>query len=127
MKKMYPGIAAALCCLMLAAYAQAQSGAFSQNTLASGFKQALSIGTEKAVQTVSQQDGYFGNQAIKILLPDSMQKVADVLGKLGMQKQVDDFFKDFDQEPAKKSPQQDHQMESMEMEKKPEVHDMKNM
>ena len=63
------------------AYAQAQSGAPSESMLVSGFKQALSIGTEKAVQTVSKPDGYFGNQAIKILLPDSMQKVADTLGK----------------------------------------------
>ena len=92
MKKMYSGIVMAFCCLMFLASAQAQSGAPSQNMLVSGFKQALSIGTEKAVQTVSKPDGYFGNQAIKILLPDSMQKVADVLGKLGMQKQVDDFI-----------------------------------
>ena len=92
MRTMYSGIALVTGCLMLSVYAKAQSKAPSQNMLVSVFKQALSIGTEKAVQTFSQQDGYFGNQAIKILLPDSMQKVADVLGKLGMQKQVDDLI-----------------------------------
>ena len=104
MKKMYSGIALTLCCLMLSVYAQAQSGAPSENMLVSGFKQALSIGTEKAVQTVSQPDGYFGNQAIKILLPDSMQKVADILGKLGMQKQVDDFIVSMNRAAEKAAP-----------------------
>ena len=105
MRTMYAGIALAVCCLMLTVYAQAQSGAPSQNMLVSGFKQALSIGTEKAVQTVSKPDGYFGNQAIKILLPDSMQKVADVLGKLGMQKQVDDFIVSMNRAAEKAAPQ----------------------
>lgn len=105
MRTMYSGIALAVCCLMLSVYAQAQSGEPSQNMLISGFKQALSIGTEKAVQTVSQPDGYFGNQAIKILLPDSMQKVADVLGKLGMQKQVDDLIVSMNRAAEKAAPQ----------------------
>jgi len=52
---------AAVCLLAFCAYAQAQTGAPSESTLAAGFKQALSIGTEKAVQAVSKQDGYFGN------------------------------------------------------------------
>ena len=105
MKKIYPGIVLVFCCLMFAVYAQAQSGVPSQNILVSGFKQALSIGTEKAVQTVSQPDGYFNNQAIKILLPDSMQKVADILGKLGMQKQVDDFIVSMNRAAEKAAPQ----------------------
>ena len=41
---------------------------------------------------VSKLNGYFGNQAIKILLPDKIQKAADLLGKLGYQKQVDEFI-----------------------------------
>jgi len=105
MKKIYSGIVLVFCCLMFAVYVQAQSGAPSQNMLVSGFKQALSIGTEKAVQTVSKTDGYFGNQAIKILLPDSMQKVADILGKLGMQKQVDDFIVSMNRAAEKAAPQ----------------------
>ena len=54
-------------------------------------KEALSIGTGNAVVSTSKLDGYFANQAIKILLPDKIQKVADVLRKVGYQKQVDDF------------------------------------
>jgi RNA binding exosome subunit len=59
--------------------------------IASGLKEALSIGTKKAVNNVSQVNGYFGNQAIKILMPEKIQKVADVLRKVGYQKEVDDF------------------------------------
>jgi hypothetical protein len=32
------------------------------------------------------------HQAIKILLPDKIQKAADLLGKLGYQKQVGEFI-----------------------------------
>ena len=55
-------------------------------------KEALSIGTENAVKAVSKTDGYFGNQMVKILLPDKLQKVADVVAKLGYQKQVDSLI-----------------------------------
>ncbi|MDD5010451.1 MAG: DUF4197 domain-containing protein [Syntrophorhabdaceae bacterium] len=61
-------------------------------TTASGLKEALSIGTGNAVTAVSKSDGYFMNQLIKILLPKNIQTAADVLGKLGYQKQVDDFI-----------------------------------
>jgi len=61
-------------------------------TTASGLKEALSIGTGNAVTSVSKSDGYFMNQLIKILLPKNIQTAADVLGKLGYQKQVDDFI-----------------------------------
>lgn len=61
-------------------------------TTSSGLKEALSIGTGNAVTSGSRLDGYFANQAIKILLPDNIQKVAEVLRKIGYQKQVDDFI-----------------------------------
>ena len=60
-------------------------------TTASGLKEALSIGSGNAVTSVSRSDGYFTNQAIKILFPDKIQTVAEVLKKVGYQKQVDDF------------------------------------
>ena len=50
-----------------------------------GLKEALSIGTGNAVTSTSKTNGYFGNQAIKILMPDKIQKVAGVLGKVGYQ------------------------------------------
>jgi len=63
-----------------------------QKTTVSGLKEALAIGTENAVKAVSKTNGYFGNQMVKILLPDKIQKVADVVAKMGFQEQVDSFI-----------------------------------
>jgi len=91
MRKFYVGVVlfafSLLCCAQLSIY----SPAVPDSTLIAGLRQALSIGTEKAVQSAARPDGYFGNQAIKILLPEGMQKTADVLGRLGMRRQVDEF------------------------------------
>ncbi len=73
-------------------------------TTVSGLKDALSIGTKNAVGSVSKVNGYFGNEAIKILLPDSLQKVASVLGKVGYQKQVDDFILSMNRAAEKAAP-----------------------
>jgi hypothetical protein len=43
------------------------------------------------VTEVAKPDGYFGNQLIKILLPDKLQKMADIMGTLGYQQQVDEL------------------------------------
>lgn len=75
------------------------------STIASGLKEALSIGTEKAVNNVSQLNGYFGNQAIKILMPEKIQKVADVLRKVGYQKEVDEFVLSMNRAAEKAAPE----------------------
>jgi hypothetical protein len=67
-------------------------GAPDQKTTISGLKEALSIGTDKAVKSVSKNDGYFRNEMIKILLPDKVQKAADMIAKLGYQQQVDNLI-----------------------------------
>jgi hypothetical protein len=41
----------------------------STETIVSGLKEALSVGIEKAVQTVSQMNGFYNNPNIKISLP----------------------------------------------------------
>ena len=70
-----------------------------------GLKEALTIGTGNAVNLVSLKDGYFTNQAIKILMPEKIQKVADVLGKVGYQKQVDEFILSMNRAAEKAAPQ----------------------
>ena len=62
-----------------------------EKTSASGIKEALAVGTETAVQNLSKANGYFGNQAVKILMPPSIQKVGDMARMAGFQKQVDEF------------------------------------
>jgi hypothetical protein len=71
--------------------ASRSGGATDEKTGAQGIKEALAVGTERAVRDLSRQDGYFANQAVKILMPSSIQKVADVARMAGFQQQVDDF------------------------------------
>ncbi len=74
------------------------------STVVSGLKEALTIGTDNAVKSVSQTDGYFGNEIIKILMPEKIQKVADVLRKVGYQKEVDDFILSMNRAAEKAAP-----------------------
>jgi len=74
-------------------------------TVVSGLKEALAIGTKNAVKSVSQTDGYFGNKLIKILMPEKIQKVAEVLKMAGYQKQVDEFVLSMNRAAEKAAPQ----------------------
>ena len=60
--------------------------------VAAGLKEALAVGTGNAVQTLSKSDGYFGDAAVKILLPQKLQTAAEVRKKAGYQKEVDDLI-----------------------------------
>lgn len=75
------------------------------DTIVSGLKEALSVGTRGAVTSVSRTDGYFSNEMIKILLPEKIRNVADVLRKVGYQKQVDDFVLAMNRAAEKAAPQ----------------------
>lgn len=72
--------------------------------IVSGLKEALSIGTQKAVELVSQEDGYFGHELIKILMPEEMKKVTDALAAIGFQKQVDEFVLTLNRAAEKAAP-----------------------
>lgn len=61
-------------------------------TTIEGLKEALLIGTNNAVFSVSKVDGYFKNEAIKILLPKNIQNVANFLSKIGFKREVDEFI-----------------------------------
>jgi len=74
------------------------------STITSGLKEALSIGTSNAVTATSKLNGYFKNQMIKILLPENIQTMADVLAKLGYQRQVDNFILSMNRAAEKAAP-----------------------
>lgn len=62
-----------------------------EGKIASGLKEALQVGTANAVQSTGRPNGYFGNPAIKILLPQKLQLVEKGLRVAGKGPQVDDF------------------------------------
>jgi hypothetical protein len=63
---------------------------FSKDDISKGLKEALQVGTEKTVQQLSKADGYFGNAAIKILMPPEAEKIERSLRNFGLGKQVDE-------------------------------------
>jgi hypothetical protein len=67
------------------------NASLSDSTIASGLKQALSVGTEKAVKQVDHPGGYLDNQAIKILLPKDLRPVEGALRGAGQGPKIDDF------------------------------------
>ena len=66
------------------------SGAtLSNDKIASGLKEALTKSTGTAVASTGRKDGYFKNEAIKILLPGPLQKLSGGMRMLGMGSQLD--------------------------------------
>lgn len=64
----------------------------SNTDMVAGLKEALSVGTKKAVTSLGQQDGYLGNQAVKILLPDSIKKLEAPLRMAGQGQLLDELI-----------------------------------
>ncbi len=51
-------------------------GDLSDSKIASGLKEALRVGANNSVKLTGTTNGYFHNQAIKILLPKNLQPLA---------------------------------------------------
>ena len=67
-----------------------QTGILSQAEMGNGLKEALNNGITKQVSKLTATDGFFKNEAVKILLPEELQKVDTKLRQLGMSKLADD-------------------------------------
>ena len=63
----------------------------SDSKIASGLKEALRVGADNSVKLTGQRDGYFGNEAIKILMPSSLRPVEKGLRAIGYGSKVDSF------------------------------------
>jgi hypothetical protein len=68
-------------------------GSLTTDQIAAGLKEALSVGAERGTKTLSAADGFFGNAAVKILMPEEARKVENTLRSLGLGRQVDDAVK----------------------------------
>jgi hypothetical protein len=56
-----------------------------------GLKEALQVGTENTVSLTGRLDGYFGNQAIKILMPERLRALEKGLRAVGYGPRLDEF------------------------------------
>src|SRR5690348_1428599 len=59
--------------------------------IADGLKQALQVATGKAVSLTGTTDGYFRNEAIKILMPEKLKTLESGLRTVGYGSQIDEF------------------------------------
>lgn len=62
-----------------------------ENEIVDGLKEALEIGTSKAVTLVSKKNGYLKNPKIKIPLPENVRKAENFLRTIGLGSKVDEF------------------------------------
>lgn len=65
--------------------------ALSTADINAGLKEALTRGAETAVTQLGRKDGFFGNAALKIPLPPSLQKAEKAMRLFGMGKEADEL------------------------------------
>ncbi|MDB0040901.1 DUF4197 domain-containing protein [Algibacter sp.] len=71
-----------------------QGGGVLGNTeIASGLRQALDFGIDKQVTKLTQKDGFFQNDLVKILLPEELGKVDKALRDIGLSNLADEGLK----------------------------------
>lgn len=69
----------------------ARSGNLSERDAASGIKEALAQGVDRSIRQLGKPDGFFRDQAVKILVPEKLRRTADLARQLGAGKRVDAF------------------------------------
>ena len=80
--------------LMLALFtcaAAAQLENVTNHDAVSGLKAALEKGTAAAVDALGKTDGFYGNNAVKIPLPESLKNTQKLMRGIGMGKQADEL------------------------------------
>ena len=65
----------------------------SQSEIGNGLKEALNNGITKQVSKLTATDGFFKNEAVKILLPEELHTVDKKLRQIGMSKLADEGLK----------------------------------
>ena len=65
----------------------------SNTDIAAGLRQALDFGIEKQVTKLTETDGFYKNDLVKILLPDELQKVDKALRDIGLSNLADEGLK----------------------------------
>ena len=76
-----------------------------KSDIIAGLKEALALGTKNAVKELSATDGYFGNKAVKILLPENVRKIEKALRIAGYDKEVDAFILSMNRAAENAAPQ----------------------
>ncbi len=65
-------------------------GGISDAMIGNGLREALDFGIDKQVTKLTQKDGFYKNQLVKILLPEELQKVDQTLRDIGLSSLADE-------------------------------------
>jgi hypothetical protein len=98
-------LAAVLAAVPAAAIGPDAKGVPGEDKSAAGLKEALRVGIGDAVDLTGKVDGYFGNQAIKILMPKQLQSLEKGLRAVGYGPQVDEFVLSMNRAAERAAPQ----------------------
>lgn len=74
------------------------------DTLIKGLKEALEVGSRRAIDTISQDGGYLNNAKIRVPMPAPLDKAASLLNRMGMEKQVQQFEESMNRAAEKAAP-----------------------
>ncbi len=72
---------------------QLPQGGISNEEIASGLRQSLNFGIDKQVTKLTQTDGFYKNELVKIFLPEELQKVDKALRDIGLDNLADEGIK----------------------------------
>ncbi len=67
------------------------SGSLSNSQIVEGLKEALAIGTQKAVSLLGRQGGFLNDRQVRIPLPGPLEKLGKGLRTIGQDELVDEF------------------------------------
>lgn len=67
-------------------------GKLSQGEMSGGLKDALALGSERAIKGLSRKDGFLNDKNVRIPLPGKLRKIESSLRMLGQGKAVDEFL-----------------------------------
>ena len=81
------------------------SAGLSEAKIGAGLKEALQVATEKTVSLTGKTDGYFSNQAIKILMPEKLRTFESGLRTVGYGGQVDELVLGMNRAAERAAPQ----------------------
>lgn len=84
------------------------ASALSDDKVVSGLKEALRVGTDRAVSETGRPDGFLKNAAIKILLPPKLRTAGKTLRMVGMGSQVDALEVGMNRAAEQATPQAEH-------------------
>jgi hypothetical protein len=74
------------------------------DTVAAGLREALEQGSQRAVQTLGRENGFWSHPQLRIPMPEKLQKADKALRRLGQDKLADEFLQSLNRAAEQATP-----------------------